>query len=818
MRRWNLTPILILAAFIPEMAWGATSDIVITEIGAYEAGGHEWVEVFNRGAAAVDLTGWVFWEGETNHRLTLKRGADMALAPGEYAVITQDDVNFTADYPRVAAKIFDSSWGTINESGEELGLKDAGGVFGERFTYIAAANFSLERKDAGAADYSTANWREHPSGNTVGGENYWRTAPTSSPGIEADRPRLADETSAKEAANERNEKVEKLGNERNAASDVVINELVSDPADGEVEFVELYNRSGEAIILDGWWIEEGGGAKTILRGVLPVGGFFVIEAPRGNLNNAGDLVKLFAPAGILIDRVAYGNWDDGNRADNAPRADDPLSLARSDDGRDTDNDQDDLVLTTSVTPGAKNIINKDKVKEGGETVIKSVNQPLPAPVIETSTEAAAKDSSALVSGALSGAGAEKVEISEFIPDPIGSDEAEFIELFNPTGAEIDLSDFKLDDEEGGSRPFTFPSGTRIGPGEYLVWGKVKTKLVLNNTTDSVRLISLAGAVIQEVAYENVPEGASYARDEEDEVWVWTNEPTPGHPNAITTPETKKQKNTATALGGVPLEGGKNKKTPVIASRTRRLRPIVETTIEKIREFDVGDRVKVTGVVAVLPGVLGAQYFYLVSSNTSSPAGVQVYQHAKDFPALTAGERVTVTGEISEAYGERRVKAGSAADIQVVSQGEKLIPLTLAAAEIGDSLVGALVEISGEITEKKSSYFYLDDGSEEARVYLKAGAGIARDQIVAGQMVRVAGIVSARNGQYQLLPRGMGDIVPVAHDSEEDPVLASDAMAKERDLAETYLTATAGGLTSILIGLMARARGARLLNFFKRRRM
>ena len=243
--------------------------------------------------------------------------------------------------------------------------------------------------------------------------------------------------------------------------------------------------------------------------------------------------------------------------------------------------------------------------------------------------------------------------------------------------------------------------------------------------------------------------------------------------------------------------------------------MIETTVEKIRELDIGDRVKVTGVVAVEPGVLGAQYFYLLGTSTSSPAGVQVYQHSKDFTSLTPGEVVQAIGEISEAYGETRVKVKSRADIQIVGEKRDVAPAALAAAEIGDNVVGALVEVEGEITERKSSYFYLDDGSEEARVYLKAGALIESGQIAVGQTVRVVGIVGGRNGQYQLLPRRAADIVPVANDGKGDIALYSDPVNKERDLAETYLTATAGGLTSILIGLMARARGALVFGFLKR---
>ena len=995
--------VLALMIIIPELAQAATTDIIITEIGAYQASGHEWVEIFNRGSVVADITGWVFWEDETNHRLTLKRGADMTLAPGEYAVITQDDVNFLADYPSVTAKIFDSSWGSLNESGEEIGLKDSAGVFGERFTYIAAARFSLERKDANFVDYSAANWIQHPSGNTVGRENYWHPAPASGSGATG-------ETPTNGATNDISVPILPW---RNVSGEVLINELVADPADGEVEFVELYNRFGETITLDGWWLEEGSETKTPLQGILSPAGFFVIQAPRGNLNNPGDIVILHDPQGTVIDRLAYGNWDDGNRADNAERPDDPLSLARRADGQDADNDWYDFALTKIITRGSQNIIANaesqsnsqtlrtpnsprpelgtkaelrtviinelypnppgsdsaeefielkntggaavdltgwllgddsrqrytlkegrieaggflalkrsltglalnntggDEVKlyppEGGvvagaayeeralegqsyardaagmwswttkvtrniENVIEGANQP-PVPVIEVDQEAATgetvifdasdtadpegdaltfawdwgdgtssterrgeaatarhqyqntgvytvtlrvedsrdnlaekrvvitvKAQSAFVGGQLSAPGMNKIGISEFIPDPAGSDEAEFIELFNPTEEEVDLSDFKLDDEEGGSRGYLIPAGTRIGPGAYLVLGKQKTKIVLNNTADAARLITPAGEVIQEVAYDSVPEGASYVRDE-DEKWVWTTTITPGEMNIIQNVRTTKSTNIRT--------------TNTSKNSMRKPKPALETAIEKIRELDIGDQVRVTGVVAVAPGVLGAQYFYLVGASTSSPAGVQVYQNNKDFPALTIDEIVTVTGEIAEAYGETRVKVRSHGDIQPAGEKRKAAPVALAAAEIGDSVVGALVEVAGEIIEKKSSYFYLDDGSEEARVYLKAGAGIERDQIKVGDVVRVVGLVSERNGQYQILPRSSDDIGVVGGEEGQELALAGKTDGAERDLAETYLTATAGGLTAILIGLMARARAGLLIGLLRK---
>ena len=62
---------------------------------------------------------------------------------------------------------------------------------------------------------------------------------------------------------------------------VVINEFVSDPADGEVEFLELYNTTIYSIDLSGWWIEDGSVRKSILGGTTLANGFFVLEKPKG---------------------------------------------------------------------------------------------------------------------------------------------------------------------------------------------------------------------------------------------------------------------------------------------------------------------------------------------------------------------------------------------------------------------------------------------------------------------------------------------------------------------------------------------------------
>lgn len=1205
-------------------AYSDNTDIVINEIGAYEASGHEWVEIYNKGSAAVDLTDWKFWEAETNHGLSLIQGDDWILDPGEYAIITQNDVNFLADYPDVATAIFDSSWSSLNESGEEIGLKDAGGEFVEQFTYGSASDYSLERIDPDGLASNPDNWTEHPDSNTVGQQNYWfdndedpnpeenqppvavilstttamigesisldgtgssdpdgtvvsyawkvddflintnattsytfttagdflveltvtdddeatntadTTVTVSEPEEEPEPDpeptststiaivinefvsdpvsgekewielynnststvdltgwKLADgtgtissPTSTLEAGgfvvitlsssklnnsgdiiilkNSAEEIVDQVsygdwgdgntgdnapaasdpnsiarivdgqdtGSDQNDfaetttptpgeannitapvveetppggstpgggsapttptinynASDVVINEIVSDPIDGEEEFIELYNNTSNAIALDGWWLEDGSEAKTTLTGSIPAKGFFVIEKPSGNLNNSGDIVILFDPSGKEIDKMTYGTWDDGNTADNAPSAGDPMSLVRKIDGQDGNNDYYDFVLTTTITKGAANVITsvtedgeiieqatgstdiiinevlpnpkgtdgddefielknigtettnlvgwslgdsttkKYKITQGtiqpnsyivfkrsmtsvalnntggdevklyntGGTVVDSIKytgsagedeayarkddnswvwttEPTPgktnviagksaAPLISIDTETEVlineviifdasdtidpdgddmtfawnfgdgheeggdvvehkflelgiftvtltvtdttgnKSTQTVVITVKNGLsladdeqtkGLDKIQISEIVPNPEGSDTTEFIELFNPTEADVDLSGLKLDDEEGGSRPYTIPAGTIIKAGEYLVFGRQDTKLALNNTSDSVRLLLADNTIITEVRYDDVPEATAYIQDQ-DENWIWTGTLTPGEINIIT------EEISATAARTVKTSSGK------------KVKPIIQTTLENLRNEDIGDLVKVSGVVAVEPGVLGSQYFYIVGS-----PGVQVYMYKKDFPNLQVGDRIEVTGEITESGGETRIKLKEKSDIVKLKSEAPPQPQTTEISEIGEPLEGWLIEIHGEITEIKGSYMFVDDGTEEVKVYFKQGAKINRKLLQVGDLVSITGLVNQTKTGYQILPRAQTDIVKTG--MAEDAIIQLETMEQDesKEVAEKYLTATAGGLTSILFGLFAKSRGAATGRVFKR---
>ena len=823
--------------------------------------------------------------------------------------------------------------------------------------------------------------------------------------------------------------------------EIVVNEFVSDPADGEVEWIELYNTTNGVIDLNNWIIEEGSGAKTSLEGSLAGSGdskFIVIEKPKGNLNNKGDIIILRDDSGTLIDQVVYGNWDDSSLDNNAPAAEDPFSVARRFDGHNTYNNINDFAITTTLTKGESNVITSPKEEEaeeisveerarydysndiiiseifsnpvgsdspsagsgqgegefielfnkgerevnllgwrlgdeskkrykianlsefntnvvnanikpreylviyrseskialnnGSDSVklfqplkdeplqivkyekaiegwsynntyiasstgsscrftsqddrwvwseivtpgavneIKTVNH-LPLvdfdcpeeiligmPIVFDSSDTVDEDGDELqyfwdfgdtatntlpcpehtyfqvgaftvkltvsdgenevekekiisVVDSLEGDGANLagphrfadaslqddggIIISEFLPDPEGSDlDGEWIELYNQGGTEINLLNWRLDDIEGGSRPFTFLDDSWFKAGKYLVLDRAESKIALNNSNEAVRLFSDLGELIDEVEYEKAIEGESYARGINNK-WFWTTALTPGKENIISVADSESVIKVTRSLDS------KTKKT--------REKVVVEISLEKVKEMEVGDLIKIAGTVAVLPGVLGSQYFYIVGS-----PGIQVYNYKKDFPNLQVGDYIEVNGELSMSNGEWRLKTKQADDIKVVEHREAPTPEPLTCEKVDEDNTGQLITVTGEVVERKSSLIYLDDGTDEILVYIKKSTGIDARSIKEGEIITVTGLVSRTKTGIRIMPRFRNDIIkkdPESQAGEVGQVLGQVAVSDEWAMAQRdkklelfkHLLILAGGVIIILSGLLIKAR-------------
>lgn len=489
--------------FIWQISKAANNNIIINEIGAYEASGYEWVEIYNKGDESIDILQWKFWEQGTNHGLSVST-TDSIVDPGEYAVICQDDNKFLEKYPDFLGSVFDSSWGSLNESGEEIGLKDGEGNFVEQFTYVAAGEYSLERKNPYLNDYTVDNWIEHVSGNTVGLVNSIFSTNT----LPSDPPTT---TTSTDPGTDPPTTTPSSTPEIDFSfwTNIKINEFACAPQGDENEWVEFYNLSTTSLDLSGGYLCDDRGlsstssCKKISSTTIEALTWFVFDLDtRSFLNNDSDSVILRDPLGQEIDKIVY----EGVLTPKSGQ-----SLARKIDGQDLDSNND-WAITTSITKNSANVITAPVVSSGGG------GSYIPPEVAETPQ--IEEVSQTLISST------GKVVLNEIYPDPPGSDSLdEFIEIKNIGEKPVDLKGWSIGDLV---KKYTL-SGV-LKPGEIVVYKREKTGIAFNNTTlEEVKLADISGKIVDKVSYEKAFEGKSYMRNT-DGIWLWTAEITPGTEN------------------------------------------------------------------------------------------------------------------------------------------------------------------------------------------------------------------------------------------------------------------------------------------------
>jgi hypothetical protein len=141
-----------------------------------------------------------------------------------------------------------------------------------------------------------------------------------------------------------------------ASADVTINEMKVK----STEYIELYNSGGSDVDVTDWTLDDGSGPE-VLAGVVPAGGFLVIDTIL-TLNNGGAIVELRDATGALIDDVGYGNMGGAPLGFN--------SIGRSPDGDDTDDwardfeYADDNLFAAPETPGEPNIQGEPALGSG----------------------------------------------------------------------------------------------------------------------------------------------------------------------------------------------------------------------------------------------------------------------------------------------------------------------------------------------------------------------------------------------------------------------------------------------------------------------
>lgn len=255
------------------------------------------------------------------------------------------------------------------------------------------------------------------------------------------------------------------------------------------EWIELHNPGPDPIDLAGWRLSDGGDINVSLSGGLPGYNYYLLERTdettvsdlaanqiyTGSLRNSGEQLELLGPAGELVDTAnsAGGGWPAGH-------ADSRASMERRG-GTDLSGDWATFsgYFGNGLDAGGNPI-------QGTPRRANSLVFPTPTPTGIPS----------------------RVVINEVLIRPRHDWEGiggvttadEFIELYNPGYLDVYLKGWWLDDGSGGgSSPFDLP-GVTIPSKGYAVFFRTQTKIALNDTGDTVRLLAPDGQPIDEISY------------------------------------------------------------------------------------------------------------------------------------------------------------------------------------------------------------------------------------------------------------------------------------------------------------------------------
>ncbi|OGE76513.1 MAG: hypothetical protein A3C85_03750 [Candidatus Doudnabacteria bacterium RIFCSPHIGHO2_02_FULL_48_21] len=241
---------------------GSEATVELSEIMANPRGsdqGNEWIEFYNPGHSAVDLSGWILDDDMIQNspsKNSFVIPGPAPVAPGNY----------------LAIKIPKGRFSLNNSGSESVYVFDSAKVLNQSLHYQGPA------KDGYA--YALSESR------------LWQWTETSTP-----------------------DKKNIIAAEIIYAKTIAISEIVPNPDgdDEEGEFIELYNFGADAVDLTDWSLSD----KTrkyiisddeVLDTEIPSGGYFLVYRDTSgiSLNNTGEeKISLFDPTGTLVDSVTF---------------------------------------------------------------------------------------------------------------------------------------------------------------------------------------------------------------------------------------------------------------------------------------------------------------------------------------------------------------------------------------------------------------------------------------------------------------------------------------------------------------------------------
>jgi hypothetical protein len=341
---------------------------------------------------------------------------------------------------------------------------------------------------------------------------------------------------------------------------IVINEVAwgGTAASSNHEWIELYNPGATDINITGWRLTTSDNSLSItLNGTISAGGYFLLERgtdnavsdisadqvyPTGTLNNNGTTLRLLSPSGDIIDtaNTTGGRWPAGSGSPSYCSME-----RRAVGGVPMQDGAFSWITNTGVLKNGKDANGNDIC--GTPKNINWAFYVTPTPTPQKTAPPPTRTRTPTPNRATP----ELIVINEVLPharsdyngDGVIDSGDEFIELINLGSAAVTLNNYRLDDQQGDSNPYTI-TGVTLQPGTRVAFFASQTGILLSNGGDSARLFKPNGQIADAFTYGvlkeldrswcRYPDGRFTVAGQSN--WTFGCLPSPGKPNEIATTE------------------------------------------------------------------------------------------------------------------------------------------------------------------------------------------------------------------------------------------------------------------------------------------
>lgn len=191
--------------------------------------------------------------------------------------------------------------------------------------------------------------------------------------------------------------------------------------------------------------------------------------------------------------------------------------------------------------------------------------------------------------------------------------------------------------------------------------------------------------------------------------------------------------------------------------------------------------------------------YIQQKNESSRAGICVYDALK---TGNIGDSIVVTGTVAE-----YATLTELSDIEYLynfKQTDSIAPMVVTTTELSEDLEGMLVTIENvtfndggsTVKEQNTSFTFYDDYGE-GTLYSAWNSKIVGETLPSGK-VNLTGVVSAYNGSYQILARGISDLSSIITSSPIIKAAESDISIYPNPASDRVYFSTSDEISSAAI--------------------